>query len=73
MAEARAYISDDRAYRTGLRITTGNEINGSKLLIGIMNIQVSEFIKVIFILYMADFFEFKKAMHVAYLVICRFL
>lgn len=40
----------------------GNEINGSKrwLSTGIMNVQVSEFIKVIFILYMADFFERRR-------------
>lgn len=40
----------------------GHEINGSKrwLSIGIMNLQVSEFIKIIFIMYMADFFERKR-------------
>lgn len=40
----------------------GHEINGSKrwLSLGIMNLQVSEFIKVIFILYTADFFERKR-------------
>ncbi len=40
----------------------GHEINGSKrwLSIGIMNLQVSEFIKIIFIMYIADFFERKR-------------
>ncbi|MEE2770000.1 MAG: putative lipid II flippase FtsW [Pseudomonadota bacterium] len=45
-----------------LVLLLGQVINGSKrwLSIGIIHLQVSEFIKVIFILYMADFFERKR-------------
>tara|TARA_X000000950_G_scaffold289019_1_gene409118 strand:+ start:1609 stop:2751 length:1143 start_codon:yes stop_codon:yes gene_type:complete len=40
----------------------GSKVNGSKrwISLGFMNVQVSEFIKVIFILYLADFFDRKR-------------